>query len=62
MPICLLYSSSYTSPQEVALFNCNIQQAHKVMEIIRNDGFDNVALESNFEQKLDDKIRNLQPE
>src|SRR5699024_2384436 len=26
------------------------------------EGFDNAALEANFEQKLDDKIANLQPE
>lgn len=38
------------------------EQAHDVMESIINDGFDNAALESNFEQKLDDKINNLQPE
>src|SRR5690625_3336151 len=37
-------------------------EAHDVMESIINDGFDNAALESNFEQKLDDKINNLQPE
>src|SRR5690625_3753032 len=37
-------------------------EAHDVMESIINEGFDNAALESNFEQKLDDKIANLQPE
>lgn len=37
-------------------------EAHDVMESIINDGFDNAALESNFEQKLDDKIENLQPD
>src|SRR5690625_1098752 len=37
-------------------------EAHDVMESIINDGFDNAALEANFEQKLDDKINNLQPE
>lgn len=36
--------------------------AHDVMESIINDGFDNAALEAEFEQKLDDKISNLQPE
>ena len=38
------------------------EQAYDVMESIINDGFDNAALESNFEQKLDDKIADLQPE
>lgn len=38
------------------------EQAHDVMESIINDGFDNAALEANFEQKLDDKINALQPE
>lgn len=37
-------------------------EAHDVMESIINEGFDNAALESNFEQKLDDKIGELQPE
>ena len=37
-------------------------EAHDVMESIINDGFDNAALEANFEQKLDDKIGQLQPE
>src|SRR5690625_4143451 len=37
-------------------------EAHDVMESIMTEGFDNAALESNFEQKLDDKIANLQPE
>lgn len=37
-------------------------EAHDVMESIMTEGFDNAALESNFEQKLDDKISNLQPE
>lgn len=37
-------------------------EAHDVMEAIIEEGFDNAALESNFEQKLDDKITNLQPE
>ena len=37
-------------------------EAHDVMESIINDGFDNAALEANFEQKLDDKISQLQPE
>lgn len=37
-------------------------EAHDVMESIMDEGFDNAALESNFEQKLDDKIDNLQPE
>lgn len=37
-------------------------EAHDVMESIMEEGFDNAALESNFEQKLDDKIENLQPE
>src|SRR5690625_2375100 len=37
-------------------------EAHDVMESIINEGFDNAALEANFEQKLDDKIANLQPE
>lgn len=37
-------------------------EAHDVMESIINDGFDNAALEVNFEQKLDDKIGQLQPE
>src|SRR5690625_910966 len=32
------------------------------MESIMTEGFDNAALEANFEQKLDDKIANLQPE
>lgn len=38
------------------------EEAHDVMESIINEGFDNAALEANFEQKLDDKIANLQPE
>lgn len=37
-------------------------EAHEVMESIMTEGFDNAALESNFAQKLDDKIANLQPE
>ena len=37
-------------------------EAHDVMESIMQEGFDNAALESNFAQKLDDKIANLQPE
>src|SRR5690625_7959366 len=37
-------------------------EAHDVMESIMTEGFDNAALEANFEQKLDDKIANLQPE
>src|SRR5690625_3808619 len=37
-------------------------EAHDVMESIITEGFDNAALESNFEQKLDNKIANLQPE
>lgn len=37
-------------------------EAHDVMEAIMEEGFDNAALESNFEQKLDNKIANLQPE
>lgn len=37
-------------------------EAHDVMESIMEEGFDNAALESNFEQKLDDKIESLQPE
>src|SRR5690625_1895962 len=37
-------------------------EAHDVMESIINDGFDNAALEANFEQKLDNEIANLQPE
>ena len=37
-------------------------EAHDVMESIINDGFDNAALEANFEQKLDDEIGRLQPE
>ena len=37
-------------------------EAHDVMESIINEGFDNAALEANFEQKLDDKIADLQPE
>ena|SRR5690625_2210233 len=37
-------------------------EAHDVMESIIEEGFDNAALEANFEQKLDDKIANLQPE
>lgn len=45
---------------EVASGKAN--QAHDVMESIINDGFDNAALQENFEQKLDDKIKDLQPE
>lgn len=37
-------------------------EASDVMESIMQEGFDNAALESNFEQKLDDKIGSLQPE
>ena len=37
-------------------------EAHDMMESIITEGFDNAALEANFEQKLDDKIANLQPE
>src|SRR5690625_4072221 len=37
-------------------------EENDVIERIINDGFDNGALEYNIEQKLDDKINNLQPE
>src|SRR5690625_4176762 len=37
-------------------------EAHDVMESIMQEGFDNAALEANFEQKLNDKIGQLQPE
>src|SRR5690625_3774252 len=37
-------------------------EAHDVMENILDESFDSAALEANFEQKLDDKINNLQPE
>lgn len=36
-------------------------EAYDVMEAIMKEGFDNAALESNFSQKLDDEIANLQP-
>lgn len=38
------------------------EAAHDVMETIINDGFDNAALEAEFEQKLGNEIANLQPE
>lgn len=37
-------------------------EAHEVMESIMREGFDNAALEANFEEKLDKEINNLQPE
>ena len=48
--------------KETEIATGKADEAHDVMESIINDGFDNAALESNFEQKLDDKINNLQPE
>src|SRR5690625_328001 len=37
-------------------------EAHDVMKEILDESFDSAALEANFEQKLDDKIENLQTE
>src|SRR5690625_3687871 len=48
--------------KETEIATGKADEAHDVMESIINDGFDNAALETNFEQKLDDKINNLQPE
>ncbi len=48
--------------KETEIATGKADQAHDVMESIIQDGFDNAALEANFEQKLDDKIANLQPE
>src|SRR5690625_1703659 len=48
--------------KETEIATGKADEAHDVMESIINDGFDNAALEANFEQKLDDKIADLQPE
>lgn len=46
---------------EVEVSTKKSDEAHEVMENIMQEGFDNAALESNFEQKLDDEIASLQP-
>src|SRR5690625_2370970 len=48
--------------KETEIATGKADEAHDVMESIINDGFDNAALEANFEQKLENEIANLQPE